>query len=70
MITRSESAHDAGQKSASRRSPFDFLQAASWIASGLPTNRELAKDESPFFRATIASCQTAEPNQSSTGHTR
>src|ERR1700723_3194722 len=37
------------------------------IATELPTNRELAKDELPFFRATIESCQTAEPNQSSTG---
>ena len=39
-------------------------------ATALPTNRELAKDELPFFRATIESCQTAEPNQSSPGGTR
>jgi len=35
-----------------------------------PTSWGLAKDESPFFRATIEPCQTAEPNQSSTGGTR
>jgi hypothetical protein len=31
----------AGPKSASRRSPLDLRQARFWIASGLPTNREL-----------------------------
>src|SRR5580693_6321668 len=45
-------------------------QAMRRITSVLPPNRVLATDELPFFRATIESCQTAEPNQSSTGRTR
>jgi hypothetical protein len=53
---------------------FETLFAATlpgpMITSELPTNRELAKDELPFFRAAIESCQTAEPNHSSTGGTR
>ena len=45
-------------------------RAKTRIDPAATQKRERDRLESPFFRATIESCQTAEPNRSSTGGTR